>query len=81
MAIRKTLRKAPRKQLVLDQIYAEQGGVQQFVLTRLDAGDRVEDIADTLATASEESPAKRTLYSWISGWKAKKDEKEQEVTA
>jgi hypothetical protein len=78
---RMAIRKAPRKRLRLDSVYADQGGVQDFVLARLDAGERVEDIAKTLTDASGESVARRTLYHWINVWKGKNEEKEQEVAA
>lgn len=70
------IRRAPIKQLRLDKVYADQGGVKGFVLDRLNDGDHVEDIAKALTDALGESVARRTLYNWINQWNGK-----EEVTA
>lgn len=68
-------RRASRRQLILDQVYAEKGGVQPYVLKRLEVGHSVEDITATLTSDLQPhdlSMSVDTLYRWISGWKKQK---------
>jgi len=71
------IRKAPRRELKLDDFYAEQGGIRKFVLGLVNTGARVHDIAKQISDQSPEPISEAHLYAWIRRWRGDEEAKQE----